>query len=161
MLGNNTWNHLTIHEQTSFNSFRNKVIYKVFPYTSYIYIYIYIYIYKHDLELDNPQELISHKTQPTNHFSSHFSEDRYNRPLCHRFFNKLYENFINVYKTFCCCKKVRNKYWENGESQVELSCRSFGWLDCFSLNATQEKYVGFSEQVNLWSIMKLRIIFFL
>ena len=29
----------------------------------YIYIYTYIYIYKHDLALNNPQELIWRKTQ--------------------------------------------------------------------------------------------------
>ena len=45
------------------------VIYKLSVYKSYIqyiYIYIYIYIYKEDLALNDLQELICHKNQPTN-----------------------------------------------------------------------------------------------
>ena len=49
----------------SFGLFKN-VTYKLFAYKSYdIYIYIYIYIYKQDLALNNPQELIFHKIQPS------------------------------------------------------------------------------------------------
>ena len=46
------------------------VLFKMLPtnylFTNHIYIYIYIYIYEQDLILSNLQELICHKTQPTN-----------------------------------------------------------------------------------------------
>ena len=50
MLNRNTWNHLCA------------------KYSLTIYIYIYIYIYKHDLALNNSQELTCHKTQPNQPF---------------------------------------------------------------------------------------------
>ena len=45
----------------SSDSFKNDVTDKLFTYKSYI-----IYMYKQDLVLNNPQELICHKTQTTN-----------------------------------------------------------------------------------------------
>ena len=54
------------------SSFKNKVTHKLFLYKlhiyiyTYIYIYIYIYVYKQYMALNNPKELICHKTAKPN-----------------------------------------------------------------------------------------------
>ena len=52
-------------KQISSSSYENNVTHKLFIYELYIYIYIYMGGGQ-DLILNNPQELVCHKTQPTN-----------------------------------------------------------------------------------------------
>ena len=60
MLNSNTWNHLIVCKQMSFNSFKKIKL----PWKYLLTNHIYTYMYKQDLASNNPWGLIWHKKQP-------------------------------------------------------------------------------------------------
>ena len=60
VLDSNTWNHLTVREQLSSGAFKNNVTKKLFVYKSHTHV---CGCCKQGLALNNPQELMYHKTQ--------------------------------------------------------------------------------------------------
>ena len=65
MLDRNTWNQLTVCKQISTGSLKRCYLQNISLQIRYL-----IYLYKQDLALNNPQELICHKT--TNHVKEVF-----------------------------------------------------------------------------------------